>query len=540
MRLLRHGRLAALLCLCVGGCGDSDVSRACTDEGGYEITRARVLAEENDREALTRWPDPSYRTGLASSYDRRSTAPGSPGWFENADFRGFVRDDEIDGRTEHVMLELEGPGVLTRIWSATPRGVIRVYLDGADEPAIERPFAELFDAGDPPFVEPSTYRISNEAFANCKASDLSGGANSYAPILFSRSIRVTIAETDELYYQLSWRLYPEGTRVQPDGARACLAKARGEKASGATVTRRAEVSSETPLRISAPAETGGVIRELRLTPEHRTTGDLRATIVELVFDGALTARGPLAEFFGSGPDLRDVESALTTMRTDGALEARFPMPFRERAELRLYRADGARVRADVEIEVAPYRWDDESFYLHARWTPHREVPAHPPSDQTLLEVEGRGVYLGNVLNATNSSRAWWGEGDERFYVDGETFPSHFGTGTEDYYGYAWCSAVVFARPYHGQTRVDGPETHGRISLYRWHVLDRIPFEHSFRFDLEVTHWKRYGHVSFEALHFWYGDPQPITEPPDPRHYVVPPIAEHPADDADPDDIPHRP
>jgi len=67
-----------------------------------------------------------------------------------------------------------------------------------------------------------------------------------------------------------------------------------------------------------------------------------------------------------------------------------------------------------------------------------------------------------------------GEGDEKIYVDGETFPSHFGTGSEDYYGYAWGSTEVFTHAYHNQPRCDDPKNYGNTSVNRFHVIDDIP------------------------------------------------------------------
>jgi hypothetical protein len=96
------------------------------------------------------------------------------------------------------------------------------------------------------------------------------------------------------------------------------------------------------------------------------------------------------------------------------------------------------------------------------------------------------------------------------YVDGETFPSTFGTGTEDYYGYAWGSPKLFMWPYHAQPRCDGPGTMGHDSVLRWHVLDPIPYTKSFRFDLELWHWAEVD-VSFNRTVYWYARPK--TTPP---------------------------
>jgi hypothetical protein len=105
----------------------------------------------------------------------------------------------------------------------------------------------------------------------------------------------------------------------------------------------------------------------------------------------------------------------------------------------------------------------------------------------------------------NPVKDWWGEGDEKIYVDGETFPSHFGTGTEDYYGFGWCCPQPFTHAYHNQPRCDGPGNYGRTSVNRFHILDRIPFTTNFKFDMELWHWKDCK-VNMALMAYYYGLP----------------------------------
>ena len=83
----------------------------------------------------------------------------------------------------------------------------------------------------------------------------------------------------------------------------------------------------------------------------------------------------------------------------------------------------------------------------------RSSATRPFRDWHLARIEGQGQLVGTLLNVENPpGAAWWGEGDEKIYVDGERFPSLFGTGTEDYFGYAWSTPERFAHAYHAQTR----------------------------------------------------------------------------------------
>ena len=149
-------------------------------------------------------------------------------------------------------------------------------------------------------------------------------------------------------------------------------------------------------------------------------------------------------------------------------------------------------------------------------------------DWNYLTAQGQGVFAGVSFAIDNPVKDWWGEGDEKIYVDGETFPSHFGTGTEDYYGYAWCWPELFTHAYHAQPRCDGPGNYGRTSVNRFHILDRIPFTKDFKFDMELWHWHAKCKVNMAVTAYWYARPgatdgfQPIRA----EDAVVRPMAEY--------------
>ena len=130
-----------------------------------------------------------------------------------------------------------------------------------------------------------------------------------------------------------------------------------------------------------------------------------------------------------------------------------------------------------------------------------------------------------MLNVTNTSVRWWGEGDEKIWVDSEEYPSHFGTGTEDYYGYAWCSNERFSLPYIGQTRVGTRKNWGHLSLYRWHIFDAIPFNREIRFDLGVDHWNDSTEIAFDCVSYWYARPGSVAYAvaSDPSEFSIPEI-----------------
>ena len=109
-----------------------------------------------------------------------------------------------------------------------------------------------------------------------------------------------------------------------------------------------------------------------------------------------------------------------------------------------------------------------------------------------------------MLHVWNPRGGWWGEGDEKFFVDGEKFPSTFGTGSEDYFGYAWCSPELFQHAYHNQTHNDG-NNRGHISVNRWHIADQIPFQKSFEGYIE-KYFPNKRPTLYASTAYWYLEP----------------------------------
>lgn len=129
----------------------------------------------------------------------------------------------------------------------------------------------------------------------------------------------------------------------------------------------------------------------------------------------------------------------------------------------------------------------------------------PFFDTSFLDTTGEGKVVGSVYQLANPVLIWWGEGDQKIFIDSESFPSTFGTGTEDDYGFAYGYNGPFVHPSHAQTRVDGPGSGGHISLNRWYVLDALPYSTAVRFDQEMWHWMpcrpTWAHVVY-----WYAKP----------------------------------
>ena len=217
-------------------------------------------------------------------------------------------------------------------------------------------------------------------------------------------------------------------------------------------------------------------------------------------------RAPLAFFFGTGPGITAHATLPLAITFDGTLICRFSMPFRERAVVTLsHRGPGA-VRLTGTGTVDPAPFDDRTLLFHARHRRPARVATRPFRDWSLGTLTGTGALVGAVLSVENPpGTMWWGEGDEKIFVDGEAFPSWFGTGTEDYFGYAWSTTDRFAHAYHAQTEAPSHGFGGLFTMSRFHVLDPIPFSRGLRFDMEIWHWSDTT-MSAQAMLYWYARP----------------------------------
>ena len=180
--------------------------------------------------------------------------------------------------------------------------------------------------------------------------------------------------------------------------------------------------------------------------------------------------------------------------------------FAKRAVLVVSRAGSGAAELHGSVTVDAAAFDAASMLFHATWRPRAVIPTRPIHDWHIATLEGTGQQVGTLLDVENPPGVgWWGEGDEKIFVDGESFPSLFGTGTEDYFGYAWSTRETFAHAYHAQTRTAVDGFSGLFSMNRFLVLDPVPFEQSLRFNLEIWHWSDTS-IAVDALLYWYARP----------------------------------
>lgn len=253
-----------------------------------------------------------------------------------------------------------------------------------------------------------------------------------------------------------------------------------------------------------PAGPGAVrLLTARLGSESATAW--RALVLRIECDGAETVWCPLGDFFGSGAGVNALENWQRTVVKGGPMTCRWVMPYRKSARLAVQNLGQEKVELKLSARIGAWKWDARSMHFHANWRQQNPLPTQPRSDWNYIAATGQGVYVGDTLTVFNPVPDWWGEGDEKIWVDGENFPSHFGTGSEDHYGYAWGDTRLFQGPFVNQIRCDGPGNRGYTVVTRTRSLDAIPFTKSLNFDLEVWHWNNF-QVAYAAATYWYARP----------------------------------
>ncbi len=469
------------------------------------ISSASLLDDMTNLAGMAEFPSPAYTCQQFSSYDRKSKSP-TEDWFANNDCGQYLRVEEREGRKEYVMMDAAGPGAIVRIWSANPAGKLRIYLDGAAEPVLQSPMSELLGGKFPGLPRP----ISGE---------YSKGWNLYLPIPYARSCKVT-SDEGNFYYHVNYRTYAPGTKVESFSREQLKSLAPRVAILGAALsdprsnyTKNDGAAEPFDLQL-APGES---VREefagpkaftrivVKLGASNREAA-LRGIIVRVTFDGEPAIEAPLGDFFGSAPGINPFAALPLGMTQAGEMYCHWFMPFKDSAVIELVNHSQEMANLAGEIALADYNWADSSMHFHAKWRAQFDVPTRPMQDWNYLTARGQGVFAGVSFAIDNPVKDWWGEGDEKIYVDGETFPSHFGTGTEDYYGYAWCWPALFTHAYHNQPRCDGPGNYGRTSVNRFHIIDRIPFTKSFKFDMELWHWHQTCKVNMAVVAYWYARP----------------------------------
>ena len=514
---------AGLFILSFSGCSDT-------------ITLESLLKEMTDREYITRFPKDEYSHRHFSSYDRASVAPGESGWFANVDRSHFIRIEQNNGRREFVMADADGPGVIVRWFMTFYRaydGVIRIYIDNDPEPVIEGSPAEVLTGnllGGYPFA------VSVQEGAVRRQEGWGYDHNLYLPIPFSSHIKITyeidmldvLREVDgisyyfpDVFYNIGYRAYHKDTQVQSFSQEVLEKAGPAIESAGKTlvsgqVNSGDEENFETQIMpgdslVLEFNKQGQAINRLMVELEASNINQaLRSTVLQASFDGQQTVWIPVGEFFGSGYMTNTHQTWMNRRDENGRMESFYVMPFREKCVLKFFNHGNESVHISGLTGFTDYRWKPGSMYFGASWHEYHQIPTRDnegsPYDLNYVELSGKGVYAGDQVTLFNNTHQWWGEGDEKIYIDGETFPSVFGTGSEDYYGYSFGRPEVFSHPFIAQPSGDGNVSSGVTVNSRHRSLDAIPFRSSLKADMELWHHDESNCTNYALSSFYYTMP----------------------------------
>lgn len=496
----------------------------CSIHAQEQVSMQSLLREMVDRKQLVEYPESiPYKAMQASSYNRASVSPDQPGWFADSDGVFCTRTEKNrEGETEWVLMEDKGPGVITKIWAVcfyyglddTTGANLKIYLDGEEEPTINCNFFE-FVKGES-FVKPPLAMETRRA------------GNSYLPIPYAKSCKVTM-DKKVFYNIISYRSYPQGTSVRTfsmdeynqsqilidsvghvleRGVYGDLASTKNTETYSFHKTLRPREKETLLIRKKQQA-----IEQLvfQLDAEDFDQA-LRSTVLKISFDGEQTVWTPLGDFFNIGVGLKTYQMWERAVQEDGTMICRWIMPYQHIAELEIENMGKQDIQMSVTAKVMPYTWNDRSMYFHSSWRMDDPTPGFPLFDYNLINVKGKGIYVGDQFTVLNPEEGWWGEGDEKVYVDDDIFPSLFGTGTEDYYG--WAGGVVpnpedeFYTPFLSNVRVAAPNSMGYNTCTRTRVLDAIPFNRQLDFNIESSGSNRtsWFHLQYAVNTYWYAKP----------------------------------
>ena len=268
----------------------------------------------------------------------------------------------------------------------------------------------------------------------------------------------------------------------------------------------------------AEIEGPGVIRHIWITchPE-----SWRSLILRIYWDDEAepSVETPIGDFFCNGwGECSLVNSQPISVNPANGFNSYWPMPFRGKARLTIENLDQDKefvvyYQVDYTLEEVP----EDMAYFHAQW--RRTNPLPYKEDYTIVDgIKGKGHFVGVYIAWQVNNNGWWGEGEIKFYMDGDRdFPTICGTGTEDYFGGAWNwdmkgKYVTYSTPYLGMHQHIEPDStyraNHRFGMYRWHVLDPIRFNEDLRVTIQALGWRSKGRYlplqdDIASVAYWY-------------------------------------
>ena len=260
----------------------------------------------------------------------------------------------------------------------------------------------------------------------------------------------------------------------------------------------------------------GAVQHIWLTP----SGNWRFSIIRMYWDGEKepSVECPLGDFFACGwGEYSQINSLPVCVNPGSAFNSYWTMPFRKSCKITVENIDVAKMRIYYQIDYTLTDVPQDAAYFHAQF--RRVNPLPYKEDYTILDnVKGQGHFVGTYLCWGVNNNGWWGEGEIKFFIDGDhKYPTICGTGTEDYFcgSYNFDSKGQyreFSTPYTGLAQVIKPDgvykSQQRFGLYRWHIMDPIRFKDDLKVTIQALGWRSGGRYlplqdDIASTAFWY-------------------------------------
>lgn len=267
----------------------------------------------------------------------------------------------------------------------------------------------------------------------------------------------------------------------------------------------------------AEIDGSGAVQQIWMTP----TGNWRFSILRIYWDGQTnpSVECPVGDFFASGwGKFSPLSSLAVCVNPGSAFNCYWEMPFRKKCLITLENIADEDMVLYYQVNYTLTEVPEDCAYFHARFRrvnplPYKEV-------YTILDdVQGKGHYVGTYMAWGVNNSGWWGEGEIKFYMDGDKdFPTICGTGTEDYFcgSYNFENKETkqyqeFSTPYAGLHQIIRPDglynSQMRFGMYRWHITDPIRFENNLKVTIQALGWRNKGYLPLQddiaSVAFWY-------------------------------------
>ncbi|RFM29542.1 glycoside hydrolase family 172 protein [Deminuibacter soli] len=310
-----------------------------------------------------------------------------------------------------------------------------------------------------------------------------------------------------------------GMATTGTGANAARDLGQGWKISPSVVIKSRQ--TYTIADISGP----GSVQHIWMTP----TGNWRNTILRFYWDDETTpsVEAPVGDFFCMGwLKYAPLQSLAVAVNPGSAFNCYWPMPFRKKCRITMENMDDKDMVLYYQVDYVLTEVPDDAAYFHAQF--RRQNPLPYKANYTLVDsITGRGHYVGTYLAYGVHSNGWWGEGEIKFFMDGDQqFPTIAGTGTEDYFcgsydfdtrqknaaGIETTAYTPFCSPYSGMHQVIKGDGHydvmQRFGLYRWHITDPIRFSSNLKVTIQALGWRHDGRYlplqdDIASVAYWY-------------------------------------